>query len=320
MNNLAWLYNSRVAIRKVLLDNKIDSVIVPYFFCHDVILSIKKLSINLDFYELDSSMEPILKKKPITKKTALFVVNYFGIEIFNSIKLSKLKSRYPIVILDCAHGFRNKYVESIPETKGLFIIASNRKIFGLPFGSFLYTKGGFQPKLPRNFKWELYYIAYLFFPFRNILKETLNFLGIRKIIDTVEFKRTLLKKINEKSEITDFYSDEISYDASFATKIEKIAINLRYLFWKNSDIKKLSRNISLKSLNGSSIKGDARFFWGIPITLETNSFNIKIDEYVNKKIQFITWPNFYYQSFVSKDARNLFYKIILIKQKDYLKL
>lgn len=320
MKNIAWLYNSRMAIRKVLLDNKIDRVIVPYFFCHDVILSIKKLSVNVDFYELDAYMKPILKKQLITNKTALIVINYFGIEIFNSIELSKLKSRYPIVILDCAHGFRDKYVQKISETRGLFIIASNRKIFGLPFGSFLYSIGDSPPKLPRNLKWELYYTIYLFFPFRNILKKILNFLSIRKIIDTVESKRTLLKTINETNKITDFYSDEISYDASFAIKIEKIAINLRYLFWKNSEIKKLSSNISLKNLKGSSIKGDSRFFWGIPITLESNSFDIIIDEYVNKKIQFITWPNFYYQSLVSKDAKNLFYKIILVKQRDFLKL
>ena len=124
------LNTARNSFEYVLRSRQYTKVYIPYYTCEVMLEPIDKLGIEVEFYHINESLEPI--STPLLKKNEAFLyTNYFGLKQ-NCVKhLAEVYGNQ--LIVDNAQAF---YAESI---QGIDTFYSVRKFFGVPDGAFLYT-------------------------------------------------------------------------------------------------------------------------------------------------------------------------------------
>lgn len=124
---LLWLVQSRHC-KKILL---------PYFLCSSVINVCSVNSIEVEFYNLDDTLTPIISPSVLTEEGTLkddiwlYLVNYYG-QLSNQ-KILALQKQYKQIIVDNTQSFYQ------PPLEGIDTLYSCRKFFGVSDGAYLST-------------------------------------------------------------------------------------------------------------------------------------------------------------------------------------
>ncbi|WP_394142038.1 hypothetical protein [Vibrio chagasii] len=127
---------SRSALREIIRIEGISSIILPYYICNDVKVTLSQLNVNAVYYSIDENFKPKLDSFHELKNfDALIVVSYFGLAIDDKM-LQEIKSQNSdlIVIEDKA--------QSLDESSKVadWAIYSPRKLVGVPDGSIAVAK------------------------------------------------------------------------------------------------------------------------------------------------------------------------------------
>jgi hypothetical protein len=129
--DLARLNSGRSGIYHALRLMSCNTVYLPYYLCPDVSMFLKDRAIKVNYYCISEAFEPELGKNE--EKSAVLIVNYFG--LFSRQKLILLKSKYRNVIIDNCAAF---YMTPIKECYNVY---SCRKFFGVPDGCYVVGPG-----------------------------------------------------------------------------------------------------------------------------------------------------------------------------------
>lgn len=122
----------RTALLWLLESRKCKKLLLPYFLCDSVISACEEQGIQLEFYHLDDTLSPLIKR-PLGLEDGewLYLVNYYGQLTDETIRL--YKNTYQQIIVDHTHAF---YQRPIP---GVDTLYSCRKFFGLSDGAYIST-------------------------------------------------------------------------------------------------------------------------------------------------------------------------------------
>lgn len=114
----------------VLRARNYAKVYIPYYTCEVMLVPIRKLHIEHEFYHIDEKLEPTNLPK-LDANEAFLYTNYFGLK---QDCVKRLVSKYGSqLIVDDAQAF---YAEPL---EGIDTFYSARKFFGVPDGAYLYT-------------------------------------------------------------------------------------------------------------------------------------------------------------------------------------
>ncbi|RKX93782.1 MAG: hypothetical protein DRP84_07940 [Spirochaetes bacterium] len=110
---------------------------VPAYCCKSVLAPFKKLSIEINFYDVGKHLEPIIDKKSIKKGDLFLLIHYFGIpQDIHSIK--QLCEKFSLILIeDCAHTLPDPQSSCPMGSTGVFSIYSLRKQLLVPDGGIL---------------------------------------------------------------------------------------------------------------------------------------------------------------------------------------
>ncbi|MCF6279739.1 MAG: hypothetical protein L3J14_05265 [Flavobacteriaceae bacterium] len=128
-NNLYKFNSGRNSLEVILEHRQIRKIYLPSFFCNVIIEPIEKLSISIDFYNVNENLE-IEEEIFLNKNEVLLYINYFGIK---QNYIEKLATKYKNLIIDNSQAFFDKPIVDIDT------FYSPRKFFGVPDGSYLST-------------------------------------------------------------------------------------------------------------------------------------------------------------------------------------
>ena len=139
------LNTARNSFEYVLRSRQYTKVYIPYYTCEVMLEPIDKLGIDVEFYHINESLEPI--SIPLLKKNEAFLyTNYFGLKK-NCVKhLAEVYGNQ--LIVDNAQAF---YAEPI---QGIDTFYSVRKFFGVPDGAFLYTTKKTDQEIEQDVSYE----------------------------------------------------------------------------------------------------------------------------------------------------------------------
>lgn len=137
--DIARLNSGRAAICHALRVLGCDCVYMPLYQCDSVRDFLIKKQIDIKYYHIDNDFAPIdLARRPENgKKTALLVVNYFGIMSDARIKevIKPYKEGYGGVVIDNCQAFFAAPVA------GCMNVYSARKFIGVPDGAYVIGRG-----------------------------------------------------------------------------------------------------------------------------------------------------------------------------------
>lgn len=124
------LNTARNSFEYVLRARHCCKVYVPHYTCEVMLEPINKLGIDVVFYAVKETLEPV--KLPVLEEGDAFLyTNYFGLKQHCVKRLAAVYGNR--LIVDNAQAF---YAEPIP---GIDTFYSARKFFGVPDGAYLYT-------------------------------------------------------------------------------------------------------------------------------------------------------------------------------------
>ena len=139
------LNTARNSFEYVLRSRQYTKVYIPYYTCEVMLEPINKLGIEVEFYHINESLEPL--STPLLKKNEAFLyTNYFGLKQ-NCVK--RLADVYgERLVVDNAQAF---FAEPI---RGIDTFYSVRKFFGVPDGAFLYTTKKMDQEIEQDVSYE----------------------------------------------------------------------------------------------------------------------------------------------------------------------
>jgi len=135
LKNTQLFTNGRSALFFILknIKSKINKVYVPSYLCESILQPIKKLGIKFIFYEIRNNLN---FKIPKEKKSAIIILNYFGLENRSVENISNDYKKNIYYIYDCTHNIFNKYDNfKVFNKKNIFRFASIRKYIPFPVGA-----------------------------------------------------------------------------------------------------------------------------------------------------------------------------------------
>ncbi len=127
---LLHLNSARNCIEYILQKRRIKKVYIPYYTCDVILEPIRKLNIELQFYDIDNNLEPIFDFAQIRDDEIVIVNNYFGVKTDYINKLAKITNK---LIIDNAQAL------FAPVIKGVDMVYSPRKFVGVADGGLLAT-------------------------------------------------------------------------------------------------------------------------------------------------------------------------------------
>jgi hypothetical protein len=133
------LNTGRNALELVLLERRYSKLLIPYFTCDAILEPLEKVGIDYEFYSIDKALEPTFDCSQLETNEGFLYINYFGLKDSYVARLAKKCNN---LIIDNSQAFF-----SLPE-RGVDTFYSARKFFGVPDGSYLYTKVFDVSKLP----------------------------------------------------------------------------------------------------------------------------------------------------------------------------
>jgi len=127
------LASGRACLRRLLERSRPSRVWTPFYVCDSVVQTIEKAGVELEYYALDASLDPVLPAGAPADGECLLYVNYFGIKLDTAASLDRtLGDR---AILDDTHAF---FQRGYPRAASF---NSARKFFGVPDGAYAYGAG-----------------------------------------------------------------------------------------------------------------------------------------------------------------------------------
>lgn len=129
-NQAIRLNTGRNAFEYILRAKEYKKVYLPYYTCDVMLEPIHKLSLEYQFYSIDTNLIPQFDFDTLEKDSVIVINNYFGIcdKLINEVR-----QKHTNIIVDNCQAF---YSSPLPDTDTLY---SPRKFFGLPDGAYLYT-------------------------------------------------------------------------------------------------------------------------------------------------------------------------------------
>lgn len=239
-----------------LIENKnIKKIYLPYFLCDSVSIICQKYDIEIEYYHINRSFQPIFDKQPGIYEY-LYIVNYYG--QLNDKMINNYKKRFINVIIDNAQAYFNI---PLAETDTIYTC---RKFFGVSDGAFLYTNTDDNKELPidESHKRMIYLLG-------RFEKTASDFYG-EYVLNNKLFTSEPIKRI---SKLTSNLLCGIDY------RFVKDARTNNYLYLKN----KLD---SINLMDTAAIEGAFMY----PLLLE-NAEGLR-RKLINRKIYVpILWPN-----------------------------
>lgn len=198
-------------LRNLTFDHQRTTVLVPAYICKDFTDSIQSAGFNLEYYEVDDKLNPILSNlySKIDERTlAVVIVHYFGFFCTVVDQIVRYCSSNGIkVVEDCAHLlFCDTSMKNI---KGDVAIFSLKKLLPVPDGGVLFDNKGILNNNFSNYRLLPKYCLNIKINFtklilKNIL-QTINYLPGRKyspITDSGFDKSYLgMRRISNLSEV-----------------------------------------------------------------------------------------------------------------------
>lgn len=126
-SNISRLNSARAGIYHACRIYNCQSIHLPYYLCPTVKKFLKNHSINIKYYYINSSFEPVDLQQE--DGHAVLIVNYFG--ILSEKKIKMLSDQFKGVIIDNSAAFYAKPIETAIN------IYSPRKFFGVPDGCYV---------------------------------------------------------------------------------------------------------------------------------------------------------------------------------------
>ena len=127
----AYRYNSaRSALYHLIKGTDIKKIFLPYYICNSVLEPLVDLGVELEFYQIDESFQPIFPINLVDGRDCILYINYFGVNGSTARKIGD--SGYPI-IFDYTQAF---FDDPIEEKATIY---SPRKFLGVPDGGYLYS-------------------------------------------------------------------------------------------------------------------------------------------------------------------------------------
>ena len=220
------LNTGRNALEYILLANSYKKIYLPFFTCNVLLEPIKKLNIQVIFYSINKSLEPIFDYTKIKHDEAFLYTNYFGLKDDFVKTLSKNCIN---LIIDNAQSFFSKPLENIDS------FYSPRKFFGVSDGAYLYC----QKKLDTAFEKDISYER-----FSHLLRR-IDIGAENGYQDFISNEKKLINQpIKEMSNLTQVLLDSINYN-DCATKRKE---NFTYLHKHLKNSNSLEINLDSESV------------------------------------------------------------------------
>ena len=127
------LNTGSAAIWCAVMSLDVDKVMVPYFYCPDIIKMLQNMDVEIIFYHIGEDLMPVNINMD-ESNFVIILVNYYGIIGNEVVNYSK---KFKKVIIDQAHAFYYPPVMN----DGVMNVYSCRKFFGVPDGAYLIGKG-----------------------------------------------------------------------------------------------------------------------------------------------------------------------------------
>lgn len=146
----AWALNSgRAALRLFIRLKKIRKIYLPAFCCDTVREACAAEGILWEYYSVDKDFRPCLSEEDAGNDWVC-LVNFYG--VFDDGDMQALMQQYPRLIVDYTHAFFQRPL------KGMNVLYSCRKFFGVPDGAYLILGEGEGEKiyetLPQDLSFE----------------------------------------------------------------------------------------------------------------------------------------------------------------------
>ena len=124
------LNTGRSAFEYILRVKNSKKVYLPFYTCDVMYETAQRLKIDIEYYSIDESFNPIFNLDKINSNELFVYTNYFGI---CSEQVEYLSALSIPIIFDNAQSFYSKPI------KKAIAFNSARKFFGVPDGAYLYT-------------------------------------------------------------------------------------------------------------------------------------------------------------------------------------
>lgn len=224
--NAIRLNTGRNALEYVLRANSYKKIYLPFFTCNVLLEPIKKLNIQVVFYSINKSFEPIFDYAKIEHDEAFLYTNYFGLKD-NFVKtLLKICKN---LIIDNAQSFYSKPLENIDS------FYSPRKFFGVSDGAYLYCNKKLNTILEEDVSYERF--EHLLRRIDSSAEE-----GYKAFLKND--KKLINQPIKKMSSLTHVLLDSINYNDCANVRKENFAYLHKHL--KNSNL--LEINLDAESV------------------------------------------------------------------------
>lgn len=249
---------TRTALKVILVyllnNTKKKKLLVPDFICDTIIYHIKKLKIEIIYYQVNKNLtinwKEIQKLDNLDDHIGILIVNYFGFPINLDEAINFCNKQKLILIEDNSHGHYGYYKNKELGTYGDFGFSSPRKHLPILYGGYLYNK--ITNKI--NINLDTHYKTSLISKFKIFVN--LFFLS-QKLALLKFFKPNQNKiKIENYVEVLDSKIDKYSLNKILKTnwdkiKYKKVKNYLKiYNFFKDSNYKPLFKITSeFKEIN-----------------------------------------------------------------------
>lgn len=120
----------RNAFEYILKVRNYKKVFLPYYTCDVMLEPIHKMKLEVSFYNITNTFEPVFDLSSIKKNDVFVYTNYFGI---CDHLVRKVASKCKNLIIDNSQAFFSKPINNVDT------FYSIRKFFGVPDGAYLYT-------------------------------------------------------------------------------------------------------------------------------------------------------------------------------------
>jgi hypothetical protein len=137
------LNNGRACLACLLEIYQPEKIYIPHYICNCMLRIVEQRKVNYQLYHLDQDFMPVLNAKK--NKEYLLYVNYFGL---HEADVKKINTLYSNVIIDNSQAFFSKPLENCDT------FYSARKFFGVPDGSYLFTKNQLKKKLKKGYSYN----------------------------------------------------------------------------------------------------------------------------------------------------------------------
>lgn len=133
------------AFEAILRVMNFSKVYLPNYSCQVLEDSLKRLSVNYQFYSINEYLEPVFNFNLLSDNEAFLVINYFGLK---DGLIKDLKGKVQNLVVDNAQSFFSQAVQ------GTHTFYSARKFFGVPDGAYLYTEAEFPHQMEIDYSYN----------------------------------------------------------------------------------------------------------------------------------------------------------------------